>query len=32
MVYDAARDLVLLVLGGNEGRAAVYGLRYLPAR
>lgn len=28
MVYDAQRDLVLLVLGTNEGRASVYGLRY----
>lgn len=28
MVYDEKRDLVLLVLGGNQGRAAVYGLRY----
>jgi len=28
MVYDAKRDLVLLVLGVNEGGAAVYGLRY----
>lgn len=30
MVYDEKRDLVLLVLGGNEGKAAVYGLRYQP--
>jgi hypothetical protein len=30
MVYDAKRDVVLLVLGasGNEGRASVYALRY----
>jgi hypothetical protein len=27
MVYDAKRDLVLLVLGGNEGQAMVYGMR-----
>lgn len=27
MVYDAGHDLVLLVLGVNEGGAAVYGLR-----
>ena len=28
MVYDEKRDLVLLVLGANEGGATVYGMRY----
>ena len=34
MVYDAARDLVLLVLGGggDDGRASVYALRYRKGR
>lgn len=32
MVYEAKRDLILLVLGGsgNEGRASVFALRYRP--
>jgi hypothetical protein len=30
MVYDAQRDLVLLVLGATEGRAMVYGMRFSP--
>ena len=30
MVYDARRDLLLLVLGETSGRAAVYGMRYAP--
>jgi hypothetical protein len=30
MVYDAKRDLLLLVLGETAGRAAVYGMRYAP--
>jgi hypothetical protein len=30
MVYDAKRDLVLLVLGtgGDEGKASVFAMRY----
>ena len=28
MVYDEKRDLVLLVVGASEGRAAVFGMRY----
>lgn len=32
IVSDPARNLVLLVLGGNEGRAAVYGVRYSKQR
>jgi hypothetical protein len=32
MVYDARRDLILLVLGarGDQGRASVFALRYRP--
>ncbi len=32
IVSDPARNLVLLVLGGNEGQAAVYGVRYSAQR
>jgi hypothetical protein len=28
MVYDPKQDLVLLVIGGDQGQAAVYGMRY----
>jgi hypothetical protein len=32
MVYDPKRDLVLLVIGGDQGQAAVYGMRYRGAQ